>query len=70
MWISGARVTAYTFNGLFAGPTMLINPGDRIKLTLFHCHILGHEDLGMMKTIQAYKDPRSSRTVALRSPAS
>lgn len=43
---------------------------DFVGKFVFHCHILGHEDLGMMKTIEVYKDPKSPLTVAPRSPTS
>jgi FtsP/CotA-like multicopper oxidase with cupredoxin domain len=40
---------------------------DWVGKFVFHCHILGHEDLGMMKTVLVYKDPKSPVTIAPRS---
>jgi hypothetical protein len=38
---------------------------DFVGKFVFHCHVLGHEDLGMMKTVEVYKD-RGHREPSLR----
>jgi FtsP/CotA-like multicopper oxidase with cupredoxin domain len=45
--VAGAPLEAQPFNGGLIGPTLRVRPGDR-----FHCHSLGHEDAGMMQTVQ------------------